>query len=447
MFNIEAFKTSKGTEKLVFCKQEEVNGAGEETISIVPEKKYQEIIGFGGALNELGWEAIDFLDKDRKASLFEELFTDKGCDFNFCRIPVGANDFAKDAYSLNDTDGDFEMRNFSIERDKNCLIQYVKEVLKTNAGVKIWSCPWSPPYWMKTNKNMCCGGELIDTPEYLRAYAKYLVKYIAAYRAEGIPIYALCVQNEIDVVNVYPTSPMKPEVMREFIRSYLIPEFMKSFNNMYETEIWAGTIRDVPLYADKVVDDEVVKQFVRGLGYQYSSGPVVKAGYDKYKDLEFPNKAEYKGLKIIHTEAPCHNGANSWMEAKEIFEDIVMYLESGCRNYSYWNIVLNETGFSTWNWRQNSLISIDREKKEVIYNYEYYIMKHFSKFIKPGAYRIETFGDYEGTKIAFQNADGSIVCLVSNFSKKDKIVKLNICGKMLKIKLESDSIYTFKINL
>lgn len=447
MFKVESFKTSKGTEMFVFCDSEEVNEIEEETISISPERKYQEIIGFGGALNELGFEALNFLDKDKKTSLLEDLFTDEGCDFNFCRIPVGANDFAKDAYSLNDTDGDFEMKNFSIERDKNCLMQYVKEVLKTNAGVKIWSCPWSPPYWMKTNKNMCCGGELIDTPEYLRAYAKYLVKYIEAYRAEGIPIYALCVQNEIDVINVYPTSTMKPEVMREFIRSYLIPEFMKSFKDMYETEIWAGTIRNVPLYADKVVDDEVVKQFVRGLGYQYSSGAVVKAGYDKYKDLEFPNTTEYKGLKIIHTEAPCHNGANSWAEAKEIFEDIVMYLESGCRNYSYWNIVLDETGFSTWNWRQNSLISIDRDKKEVIYNYEYYIMKHFSKFIKQGAHRVETFGDYDGTKIAFENEDGSIICLVSNFSAKDKVVKLNTCGRMLKIKLKRDTIYTFKITL
>ncbi|OPJ59278.1 hypothetical protein [Clostridium oryzae] len=118
--------------------------------------------------------------------------------------------------------GFYEMKNFSIDRDRNLLIPYIKESLKINPKLKIWSCPWSPPYWMKTSDEMCGGGELIDTPENLRAYAKYLVKYIQAYKSEGIDICGFCVQNETDVVNVYPTSTMTAEMMQKFIRAYLI---------------------------------------------------------------------------------------------------------------------------------------------------------------------------------------------------------------------------------
>ena len=211
---------------------------------------------------------------------------------------------------------------------------------------------------------------------------------------------------------------------------------VRKFKKYGEIEIFAGTIRDVPGYAEEVLQDEVIKQFVKGAGFQYSSKEVVAASYNKNKELN-----------LIHTEAPCHNGANSWEEAKEIFNDMLTYLGNGCKNYCYWNMILDETGFSSWDWKQNSMISINRETKEVVYNPEYYVMKHFSHVVKPGAIRIESFGDYKDGYIAFNNQDGSVVCLVSNFTDVEQSISINIGEKSMEVLLDVDSIYTFKINL
>jgi glucosylceramidase len=338
---IKTYKTSSN--KIEFSSVKELNFKKNSDnltltqINIFPEEEYQEVLGFGGAFNEIGWEAISSLDEEKKKEVFNELFTKEGCNFTLCRTPIGASDFAFDEYSLNDVKDDLDMKNFSIERDKKTLIPYIKESLNTNPELKIWSCPWSPPNWMKTTGEMCAGGELIDTPENLKAYAKYFVKYIEAYSKEGVDIYGFCVQNETDVINVYPTSTMTAELMQKFIRAYLIPEIMKLEKKPLKTQIWAGTIRDVKGYADIIVNDPVLKQFIKGIGYQYSSAEAVNDSYVKHPSI-----------KLLHTESPCHNGRNAWDEAEDIFEDIIMYLQNGCVNYCYWNMVLNEKEESSW---------------------------------------------------------------------------------------------------
>lgn len=437
MHKIGMWKTNNSAK----CSYNEVNtetsindNLSKVCIKINTEKEFQGIIGFGGAFNEVGWEAVKALDGTGRNLVMNELFKKENCNLTLCRTPIGASDFALDAYSLDDVKDDFEMKHFSIERDKERLIPFIKEAIKTNPDVRIWSCPWSPPYWMKTNGDMCNGGELIDSPEILKAYAEYLIKYIEEYRKEGINIIGFCVQNETDVVNVYPTSTMTHEVMRKFIRAYLIPELMKVQQKPLKTEIWVGTIRDVKGYVDDIVEDPVIKQFVGKIGYQYSSPEVVKDSYTKY-----PN------MQLIHTESPCHNGNNSWEEAKEIFSDIVWYIQSGCTNYCYWNMILDESGLSSWNWKQNSMITIDRKSKEVIYNPEFYIVRHFSKFVLPGAKRLETEGDYKDNYVAFRNPDGSFICVLSNLCDEDKLIELQLNGEVIKVAVQADSIYTIRI--
>jgi glucosylceramidase len=144
----------------------------------------------------------------------------------------------------------------------------------------------------------------------------------------------------------------------------------------------------------------------------------------------------------VHTESPCHNGANSWEEAKEIFGDMVDYLENGCQCYTYWNMILDETTLSTWNWKQNSMINIDRRTKEVRYNYEYYVMKHFSHFIAPGAARIGSFGYDGGRSIAFRNPDGRIFCMLDNPTSEGRDVSIYVGMERYDVRLEADSIYT-----
>ena len=79
---------------------------------------------------------------DRKSleEIMEELFFPEiGANFTICRMPVGANDFSRDWYSYNETDGDFEMKYFTIANDQQTLIPFIKSAQKYNSDLRIWA--------------------------------------------------------------------------------------------------------------------------------------------------------------------------------------------------------------------------------------------------------------------------------------------------------------------
>ncbi|MDR0566575.1 MAG: hypothetical protein LBG47_06020 [Prevotellaceae bacterium] len=104
--------------------------AGSVDVEIDVDNPQQTVDGFGTCFNELGWTSLSALhDADRDA-IFAELFAPgAGANFTVCRLPVGANDFSRDWYSYNETDGDFEMKNFSIANDRETLIPFIKTVI------------------------------------------------------------------------------------------------------------------------------------------------------------------------------------------------------------------------------------------------------------------------------------------------------------------------------
>nr|MDK6329048.1 glycosyl hydrolase [Alloscardovia omnicolens] len=112
--------------------------------------KFQAIRGFGGCFNELGYQALTEIASPEDAEqVFKELFDPSEMNFVFNRAPVGANDFSLDWYSYDETDGDYELENFSIERDEKTLIPYIQRAQKYQPDLKLFASPWSPPTWMK----------------------------------------------------------------------------------------------------------------------------------------------------------------------------------------------------------------------------------------------------------------------------------------------------------
>jgi glucosylceramidase len=123
-------------------------------ISVNSDHRYQTIEGFGGCFNELGWDALTSLSPETRKTVMRALFDPlAGCGFTFGRMPIGASDFAKSWYSLDDTTGDYALKHFSCDRDRQCLIPYIKDALAVNPRLKIWGSAWSPPAWMKENNS------------------------------------------------------------------------------------------------------------------------------------------------------------------------------------------------------------------------------------------------------------------------------------------------------
>jgi glucosylceramidase len=141
-------------------------------IRVAPQRRYQTIDGFGGCFNELGWVALGRASEADRKQVLSALFGDDGCAFTLARLPIGASDFATNGYSLDDTPGDLELRHFSIARDEQLLIPYVKAAMAVRPALKCWGSPWSPPAWMKTD-NYYSKGSLKWEPAILRSYATY----------------------------------------------------------------------------------------------------------------------------------------------------------------------------------------------------------------------------------------------------------------------------------
>lgn len=112
---------------------------------IDPGNSYQTVQGWGGCFNEKGWKALTYLPGEERMEVVQLLFDSQdGCGFNYCRMPIGASDYALDYYSLNDTPGDYAMENFSIDRDRKYLLPYIKAAIAVQPGLQVGGHPGHP---------------------------------------------------------------------------------------------------------------------------------------------------------------------------------------------------------------------------------------------------------------------------------------------------------------
>ncbi|MFN8207988.1 MAG: glycoside hydrolase family 30 protein [Bacteroidales bacterium] len=423
------------------------------TLLIIDDQTtFQQIEGFGACFNELGWLSLSRLSEADRQVVMQELFEPGiGLNFTVCRMPVGANDFSRDWYSYNETAGDFEMKNFSLKNDETTLIPFIKAALKYNPDLKLWASPWSPPAWMKWNKHYACavpwpgldkkfsnylpadkqGKEgtnmFIQEDAYFAAYAEYFARFIEAYRAQNINISIVMPQNEFNSCQIFPSCTWTAAGLAEFIGKYLGPR-MKEKN----VELMFGTMeRANTALADTVLTDSLASQFLKGVGFQW-------AGKGAIEEIHF----RYPHLKMWQTEQECGDGKNDWAYCTYAWSLMKHYLSNGAGTYLYWNISLDEGGFSRWGWQQNSLFTVDTTKNTVKFNHELYLMKHFSHFVQPGATRIATSG-YDNA-LAFRNPDGSTILVVYNDAAEAKKITIQLGKQVIKPVLEAQSFNTFR---
>lgn len=417
-------------------------------IEILTDKKQQIIDGWGGCFNELGWQALQSLPFKEREKVIKEFFDpNEGLKYNLCRMPIGANDYAVNWYSLNETDGDFEMKNFNIERDKTILIPYLKAALKFRPDLKIWASPWSPPTWMKTNKHYAnkpntfndlseenavkTGDQFIQKKEYLSAYALYLSKFVQAYKKEGINIQAVHFQNEPYTYNQWPNCSWTAPAMRDFISGYLGPKFVK---DKIPAQIWFSTInsRDIDVF-ETVLSNPDVRKYIAGVGVQYEGLDVVDKIAKKYPELN-----------LMQTETPCGDGNFSWNDAESTFGTIKSYLDKGVKSYMYWNMILDSSGESSWGWKQNAQVVINKATKKVTYTPEFYIFKHLSYFVTAGSTKLETKG-FSDDSLAFITPDGKTVLVTVNSSYRAKTLKVKMGSKHFEVSLPANSFNTLTL--
>lgn len=404
----------------------------------------QEVSGFGGAFNEKGWVALSVLPPEERDAVIKALFDpEQGARFNICRVPIGASDYAVSRYTLNETADDYEMKHFSIDRDRENLIPYIKAAMSFRSDLQVWGSAWTPPTWMKTS-GAFDGGSMKDDPKVYQAYALYLARFVEAYRAEGINLFAVAVQNEPGIERNYPTCLWTPEQFKTFIRDYMGPLFAE---RQVDASIMLGTHEEGDFGRfPRLLEDPAVSQYVSITGFQWGGVESVSL-MRKY----FPGK------QIYQTETECGNfywkegydpnrPQNDWNYGVYTWNKIKEYFDRGINAYMLWNMVLDEEGKSidaVSPWPQNAAITVDKSTKQVTYTPMFYAFKHFSYYVAPGARYVST-GSSENA-VAFLNPDGSLVIQLQNPDETPRTVSINVDGGTLTASLPAMSWNTLVI--
>ncbi len=355
--------------------------------------------GFGGCFNELGWSALTGLDEKQRCAVLNSLFAPSGCYFTHCRLPIGASDYALEWYSHDEYADDLTMSKFSISRDEIYLIPYIKAAQAIQPNLEFFASPWSPPTWMKFPKAYSYG-TLIQTPEILKAYALYFVKFIEAYAECGIKINQIHPHNEPRADQKFPSCLWTGPEMAHFIRDYLVPAFRE---HKIEAQAFLGTLNTDDFdgfFFPALLEG---RDSIAGVGLQWAGKGMVQRIH-----RAFPS------LPISQTENECGDGKQTWDYAAYVFSLLQHYLMNGASSYIYWNMVLEPGGKSTWGWDQNAMITIDKTTRSIVYTHEFYLMKHFAHFIRPGARLRETSGELASNAIVCENPDGQVIAVVHN---------------------------------
>jgi glucosylceramidase len=417
--------------------------SGLPDVSVYPDAVRQTIEGFGGAFNEKGWQVLSVLDEAKRREVMRQMFDPvQGLGFSVCRVPIGSSDYALDRYTLNETAGDFEMKHFSIARDRQHLIPYIKEAISWQPRLRLWASAWTPPTWMKDNRAFN-SGIFLDDPKLYRAYALYLLKFIRAYAAEGIPIEAVAVQNEPGTLTDYPSCDWTPVQYLTFIRDYLGPLFQAEG---LEDAIMLGTFNQPSNagHACTVLSDPRARQYVALAGMQWYS-------FDFIGEI----KALAPGLTIWQTETDCGNWhwlpgydpdkpQNDIAYAGFTWGRIRDWLKYGATVYELWNLVLDSLGKNIGSqraWSQNSLIAIDPETRGVCYTPMFGAVGSFAKFVRPGSRMVETEGTFANA-LAFTDVDSRVIVVLHNPNTTRTDIRVQIRGAVYLVEMPAQSFTT-----
>ncbi len=435
------------------------NASGTPDISVIDSVRYQKIDGFGATFNEAGMICLNSLSEAARDSVLKKLFDPiSGAGFNVMKAPMASCDFASAGpwYSYDEIPGDTLMTHFSIDRDlgPNGQVTFINKAMEYQK-FQIESTMDFAPDWMMFGLKP---GEKHIKPEYYRALARYYAKYIKAYEAHGITIDYLNPFNEAE--NSWYSNVTYKEI-GEMIKHYIIPEFkaegITTQIQLCETSGRPEALQKFPV----VLDDPEAAKYISTLtvhGYDWNK-------YNALTDLH----NRYPVYPIWMTEV-CYARVNDQPSNEppggpgklpdydfsdgEFWGNMIMNdMKNWVSAWVYWNMILDQDG-GPWlisevhgdpdNNRQQPVVIINRNTGKVTYTGLYYYLAHFSKFIKPGAYRIDcTGGSPQLNFAAFLNPDRHIVLnIINNGNEIECNIKWR--NRILKQKLKTHSITTMK---
>lgn len=469
----EIFQTSRSGDKFTKIQStelEQVSPAASTLITIKPDQTFQTVYGIGGAFTESSAWALNQLSAADRQEVLRQYFSEDGNAYSLTRTHINSCDFSLANYSYAPVAGDTALKHFSIQQDKDDLIPLIRDAAAVKgANFKLIASPWTAPPWMKDN-NDWNGGKLL--PEYYSTWARFFSKYIHAYKENGIDIWAVTVENEpLGNGGQWESMIYSPLEMGVFVKDHLGPRFEKDGIEA-KILVYDQNRDDVIEWAEEILGDNEAARYIWGTAVHWYSST-----FEWYpRELTYVHK-KFPDKKLIHTESCIDSEVPVWQDddwywrkeatdwgfdwAKEedkwlhpkyvpvyrYARDIIGGLNSWLSGWIDWNIVLDDKGGPNHanNWCIAPVI-VKPETKEIYYTPLFYVMKHFSRYIRPEAVRIGWESNNPDLMItAVRNMDGKIAVMILNQSPEAFDYQLIINSGSIASKIDSQALQTIVI--
>lgn len=403
-----------------------------DRIVLNPTLKFQEILGFGGALTDAACYMFNELPPDARNKLFHELFHPSEMGLSVCRICVGSSDYSRNVYSFDEGEPDPDLKRFSIDHDREYILPMLRQARQANPDLFLFSSPWSPPGWMKFNSSML-GGSM--RKYYFAAYAQYYLKFLQGYASAGVPVQALTSQNEVDTDQdgKMPACLWGQEYEVEFVRDHLGPLLE---NNGVPTKIWILD-HNYDLWGRAVccLEDERLRRYCNAVAWH---------GYVGAPEMMTRVQDAFPEIEMYWTEGgPDYTDPDyltGWCKWGATFAGI---LRNWCRSITAWNLALDERGRpNVGPFSCGGTVTINSQTKEVTRSGQFWAFAHYSRLIRRGARRFDSqSSNADLPQVAFENPDGQRLLILTNPGAA-RTIDVRFANKVASVSLKANSLTT-----
>ncbi len=469
--DIQVFETSRSGNKLTKL-DSLVAESKASIISIDTSKTYQTFTGFGGAFTESSAYLLNQLSAENRDKIIKAYFSKDGAAYSLQRTHMNSCDFSLSQYSYASVEDDMNLEHFSVAEDEPDLIPMIKDAMAASEdGFKLFASPWTAPPWMKDN-NKWVGGKLKE--DYYDTWALFFSKYVDAYKEKGIDIWGFTVENEpLGNSSNWESMHYTPKEMTDFVVNHLGPQLEKDGKGDLVILGYDQNRSHLKEWVDEMYRDEKSKQYFDGTAvHWYDSTFEIYADDLQYAHDKAPDKLLIETEGCIDAQVPVWQD-DDWYWRKEATDwgwdwapeedkhlhpkyspayryarDIIGCMNNWVDGWVDWNMVLDRQGGPNWfkNWCVAPVI-VDPEADEVYFTPLFYVMSHFSKYVRPGAKRIAFNHSDEDLQVtAAQNTDGSIAVIVFNPTEQKKTFEITLDNLSRKVNISAQALQSIIIN-
>ena len=383
-------------------------------VNLYPEMRFQTILGFGGAFTEAAGSVLEKMPSDTQAEILEAYYGQNGLRYTMARTHIDSCDFSLCNHCAVTDPEDTGFATMNLAYEERYILPYLLQAQRiAHTDIRVLLAPWSPPAFMKTNNERNGGGSL--KPEYYAPWAKYMAMYLAAMQQRGLVPYMVSAQNEPKATQTWDSCIYTAQEESTFVRDYLAPA-LKTAGLSTGITIWDHNKERLFDRSQSVLQDPETDAAVAGIAFHWYSG-------DHFEAIALTRLAHPDKL-LFFTEGCveyCRFSDGQLPNAQMYAHDIIGNLNAGMNAFLDWNLVLDREGGPN---HVHNYCDAPVMCDTLTGNYEcklsYHYIGHFSRYIQPDAVRIgkTCYTDTLET-CAFQNPDGSLVCVILNRNNRD----------------------------